>query len=280
MPLLLQMIQSTIGLLAPAVSSMMPSIQKPQIPTMKAVTIQGNKLVVVEDVKQPVLQETTDAIVRIVVTTICGSDLHLYHKNVPSINNGDILGHEGVGIVEAVGPSVQHIKVGMKVVISAVIAEGSCEFCQKGEFSLCDHTNNSELMKYSYGQRTAGVFGYANIAGGYPGLQCQFARIPFADMNLLPIPTDVAVPDDRLILLSDVMCTAWHGCELGNVFPGSVVAIWGAGPVGLMTARLAFHRGAKTVISIDCISERLQIAQSLGCITVNFGNVNVRSCLL
>jgi len=206
--------------------------------------------------------EPSDAIVRTTSVTICGSDLHIYLKEVPAatgqIRQGDILGHEAVGVVEEVGPQVTKFKKGDRVAISAVIACGQCEFCEREQFSLCDRTNPSSLMHSLYGDRTAALFGYSHLTGGYPGTHAEYVRVPLADVNLLKL--DDQIRDEQAVLLSDVCCTAWHANELGEVKEGSTVAIWGAGPVGLMTAYMARVRGAARIIVIDHHKHRLELA--------------------
>jgi len=238
---------------------------------MKAVVWHGKNVVECDDVPKPLITEPHDAVVRITLATICGSDLHLLHNSLPTggMKRGDILGHEGVGIVEEVGDNVKNIKKGDRVVISAIIAEGNCNYCKEGSMSLCDCTNPSEDMyKMFGGHRCAGVFGYSHLLGGYPGLQAQYARIPHADVNLLKLPSDV--PDEKAIFLSDVLCTALHACEIGEVTEGKTVAIWGCGPIGLMAQKWSLLRGAKRVIAIDCLPDRLSLAENLGCEVINF----------
>jgi len=211
---------------------------------------------------KPLVTEPTDVIVRMVCTTICGSDLHLYHNAVPGLEKGDILGHEGVGIVDSVGTSITKFKPGDRVVISAVIACGECEFCKKQEFSLCDRTNPSKDMEDMYGHRIAGLFGYTHLTGGYDGTQAEFLRVPIAEVNLLKIPPEL--DDYKALLLSDVACTGWHANECGEVKIGTVVAVWGCGPIGLMTQIWAWHRGASRVIAIDSVPKRIEKARIIG----------------
>ena len=176
--------------------------------TMQAVVFHGSGRVSVDNVAKPLVTDGADAIVRVTATTICGSDLHLFHNAIPEMKSGDIMGHECVGIVESVGPEVHNIKVGDRVAVSAVIADGTCKFCQRGQFSLCDTTNPSTLMEKMYGAKTAGLFGYSHLTGGYPGAQAEYLRVPFAEVNLLKLPD--AFPDEKAIFLCDVACTAWQ----------------------------------------------------------------------
>jgi threonine dehydrogenase-like Zn-dependent dehydrogenase len=233
---------------------------------MKAVEWRGTKDVRINAERpKPKVTQEHDAIVRITASSICGSDLHLYHKCFRGMEKGDILGHEGVGIIESLGPAAAEggeLAVGDRVVVSAVIADGACQFCQQGKTSLCDNTNPSTEMKEMYGDRTSGLFGYSHLTGGYPGMQAQYVRVPFARVNCLKIPDDIRVmPDEKAILLSDVLCTAWHANELGDVQKGDKVAIWGAGPVGILSSYLALHRGAANVLLIDQIQDRLDFVK-------------------
>jgi len=242
--------------------------------TMKALTWQSTDTVQLETRPKPLVTDPQDAVVRITTSTICGSDLHLYCNslsNPGALHKGDIMGHEGVGIVEAVGDQVRNVKVGDRVVISFNIACGTCEYCKRQEFTSCDFTNPSSQMETMYGHRTAALFGYSHLTGGYDGLQAEFARVPFADVNLLVVPKDKPLTDDQLILLSDIMCTGWHGNECAQVKQGDDVAVWGAGPVGLMAAMWAKFRGANRVIIIDQEDYRLKLAETkIGIETLNF----------
>jgi threonine dehydrogenase-like Zn-dependent dehydrogenase len=249
------------------------------VPTvqMKAAAWMGKRDIQVIDVPKPNIVEPKDAVVRITATTICGSDLHLYHGEMGgrmALDKGYVFGHEFVGIVESIGNQVSDIKVGDKVVVSAVIAEGNCEFCKRGLFSCCDVTNTSKEMEEHYGQKIAGVFGYSKLMGGYQGGQAEYCRVPLADMNCLKVPNDL--PDQKVLLLSDVACTGWHANEMGEVSEGQDVAIWGCGPVGLMSAMWAKFRGAKTVVSIDTIPYRLEFAKRhLGVVAIDASKENV-----
>jgi threonine dehydrogenase-like Zn-dependent dehydrogenase len=222
---------------------------------------------------RPLVTDTTDALIRVTSTTICGSDLHLYLNEIPGVRPlevGDILGHEFMGIVEDVGPNVTNIKKGDRVVSSFAIADGTCRFCKAGRPSMCDTTNPSGQQEALYGQRTAGLFGYSHLTGGYHGGQAEYVRVPFADTNLLKVPASGA--DEKYLFLSDIICTGWHGVDLGRVGEDEfkTVAVWGCGPVGLMAIKLAFIRGAQKVFAIDHIPYRLEAAQKLGATTLNF----------
>jgi len=222
--------------------------------------------------------EPHDAVIRITTAAICGSDLHMYFNEVPGVNvmqKGDVMGHEGVGIIESIGAEVTKFKVGDRVTISAVVACGRCEYCKKEQFSLCETTNPSKEMEEQYGHRLAGVFGYTHLTGGYEGTQAEFCRVPMADVNLLKLPSSVS--DDKAVFLSDVCCTGWHANELGEVGKGDIVAVWGAGPIGLMSGYLAKKiRGAAEVIIVDNDEYRLSLARSTyGAQTINFDKQDV-----
>lgn len=230
-------------------------------PTMKALAWFGDKDVRMIDTPIPTITEPRDAIVRVTGTTVCGSDLHLYHKEIFEMRPGDILGHEFCGIVDEVGPGVdsEKLKVGQRVVCSFQIACGQCEYCKKGLSSMCDTTNDSKLMNDMYGHRFAGIFGYAHFTGGFAGGQAEYVRVPFADVNLLPLPDDV--PDEKGLYLSDVLCTSYHACYEAKIERGQTVGIWGAGPIGLLCAAWCQIMGASRVIVIDNVMDRLNRAR-------------------
>jgi len=236
----------------------------------------------VRNVGFPLLMEPGDAIVRITTSGVCGSDLHMYHNEVPGsgvLRRGDILGHEGVGIIEAVGSQVQNFKVGDRVVISAIIMCGACKYCKMGKTSLCSGTNPSLERKENYGHSLAGIFGSTAVTGAYDGLQAEHARVPLADSNLLKLPDTVS--DEAAITLSDVCCTAWHSLDLAEADNNTnSLAIWGCGPVGLMAIMLAKSRGVKRVLAIDHHAYRLDRARALGAETFNSVDVDVVRQLL
>lgn len=229
--------------------------------TMSAVVWAGKKSVEVRTVPRPQLTEPRDVIIKITATTICGSDLHLYKNTMPNMKDGDILGHEFMGVVEEVGSSVKRLQKGQRVVVAFAIACGECEFCQREEYTACDETNSSKLQEKMYGDRTAALFGYSHMTGGVPGGQAEYARVPFADINCLVVPDDV--PDEKALFLSDVIPTSYHGTELAGVKEGDTVAIWGLGPIGLLAARWCQIRGAKKVVGIDKVPDRLQKAREV-----------------
>lgn len=246
---------------------------------MHALVWHGKKDVRYDEVPVPLITDTTDIVLKITATTICGSDLHLYTGAMLTMREGDILGHEFMGIVEDVGPAVEKVKKGDRVVVAFGIACGMCSYCGREEYTACDTTNPSTLMENMYGHRTAAIYGYSHLTGGVPGGQSEFVRVPFADVNCLVLPDDI--PDDKGLFLSDVIPTSFHGTELANVQKGSTVAIWGLGPIGLLTARWCQIRGASRIIGIDWVPERLSIAKNrLGIETIDFKNQDTVKTLM
>ncbi|KAL6705046.1 hypothetical protein ACN47E_007305 [Coniothyrium glycines] len=217
--------------------------------TMKALAWMDKNKVQVITAPKPRVMEPRDVILKVTGTTICGSDLHLLHGAVAEMKKGDILGHEFCGVVEEMGPAVKKLKKGQRVVASFQIACGDCFYCKKKLSSQCERTNANTLANALYGGRTAGIFGYSHLTGGFAGGQAEFVRVPFGDVNLLPLPDDV--PDEKGLYLSDVLSTSWHAVVDTGVQEGDIVAIWGAGPIGQMVADFSFLNGAKRVIVID-----------------------------
>ncbi|KAJ6064135.1 hypothetical protein N7499_012815 [Penicillium canescens] len=216
---------------------------------IQANTWQGKNQVKVVEMPKPRVIDLDDVIVRVTGSTICGSDLHLYHGVIPQLQKGDVLGHECCGVVESVGPGPKKIKQGQRVVVSFPIACGKCRNCQREFFSQCSETNQNTLTNAMYGKRTAGIFGYSHFTGGFAGGQAEYLRVPYGDVNLLPIPDDV--PDEKALYVSDVIATSWHCVVDTGVEKGDVVAIWGGGPIGQMCAHFSFYHGASRVILID-----------------------------
>jgi len=217
--------------------------------TMKALVWNGKNSVQVVDCPKPRIIEDRDVILKITGSTVCGSDLHLYHGAIVGLEKGDILGHEFCGVVDSVGPSVTKVKPGDRVVASFQIACGDCMFCKKKLSSMCEKTNESHLENAMYGGRTAGMFGYSHFTGGFAGGQAEYTRVPYGDVNLLKLPDNV--PDEKGLYLSDVLATSWNAVVDTGVNKGDVVAIWGAGPIGQMAADFALMQGASRVILID-----------------------------
>ncbi|HYE25864.1 MAG TPA: zinc-dependent alcohol dehydrogenase [Clostridia bacterium] len=242
---------------------------------MKAVCWMGREKVSVEDVPDPQILNPRDAIVRITSTCICGSDLHLYNGFMPTMEQGDIVGHEFMGEIVEVGPgiSADKLKVGDRVVVPFTIACGNCFFCQRQLWSSCDNSNpNAYIAETMMGYTPSGLFGYTHMLGGYAGGQAQYARVPFADVG--PVKVPAGIPDEKVVFLSDIFPTGYFGAENCNIQPGDTVAIWGCGPVGQFAIFSAFLLGAERVIAIDHIPERLQMAQRGGAETINFDEVD------
>jgi threonine dehydrogenase-like Zn-dependent dehydrogenase len=241
---------------------------------MKGLCWMGIEKLSVEDVPDPKILNPRDAIVRITSTCICGSDLHLYDGYMPTLEQGDILGHEFMGEVVEVGPGIDRakLKVGDRVVVPFTIACGKCFFCQQELWSLCDNTNpNAWIAEKLMGYSPSGLFGYTHMMGGYAGGQAQYARVPCADVGPLKIPD--GLPDEKVVFLSDIFPTGYMGAENCNIRPGDTVAIWGCGPVGQFAIRSAFLLGAERVIAIDRLPERLRLAEEGGAETVNYEHV-------
>ncbi|EIE21552.1 GroES-like protein [Coccomyxa subellipsoidea C-169] len=211
------------------------------------------------DVPKPKITNPGDAIIKVTSSAICGSDLHLYLNVIPGMEKNAVMGHEFMGIVESVGSDVKNIKPGDRVVSSFEMGCGQCFYCKRQIYSGCDCTNFSEVETKLYGHHTAGFHGYGTLTGGHPGGQAQFAHVLFADVNLLKVPSHLS--DSKVLLLSDILPTAWHANELGGVGKGDRVAIWGAGPVGILAAHCAFFRGAERVVIIDEVADRLRFAK-------------------
>jgi threonine dehydrogenase-like Zn-dependent dehydrogenase len=235
--------------------------------SMKALAWYGNKNVQMIDTPVPTITEPKDAIVRVTGTTVCGSDLHLYHNEIMQLQQGDILGHEFCGIVDEVGPDCKLLK-GQRVVASFQIACGTCEYCKKGLSSMCDLTNDSQVQNSLYGHRFSAMFGYGHFTAGFAGGQAEYVRVPFADTNLLALPDDV--PDEKGLYLSDILCTSFHACTEAHIEEGQTVGIWGLGPIGICCAYWAKLMGASRVFCIDNVPFRLKLAEELGCETINF----------
>ena len=241
---------------------------------MKAVCWMGKQSIEVHTVPDPEIINPHDAIIRVTRTAICGSDLHLYAGLIPSMESGDILGHEFMGIVEEVGSEVRKVKRGDRVVIPFTIACGNCLFCKGDLWSLCDNTNpNAQVAETMYGYSGSALFGYSHIYGGYAGGQAQYVRVPFADVGPLVIENDL--PDDKVLFLSDIFPTGYQGAANANIKSGDTVAVWGCGPVGLFAIASAYMLGAQQVIAIDRFPERLALARQCGATTIDYSQDDV-----
>ncbi|HET9985309.1 MAG TPA: zinc-dependent alcohol dehydrogenase [Longimicrobiales bacterium] len=237
------------------------------------------RTVEVQDVPDPKILNPRDAVVRITSTAICGSDLHLYNGFIPTMKKGDVLGHEFMGEVVEVGPGVNNLSVGDRVVVPFPIACGNCAQCKREMYSLCENSNpNAWMAEKLFGFSPAGIFGYSHLTGGYAGGQAQFARVPFADVGPLKVPDEL--PDDKVLFLSDIFPTGYMGADMCNIQPGDVIAVWGAGPVGQFGAASAFLLGAERVIVIDRFEYRLRIArEKANAETLNYEQVDVLEAL-
>jgi len=228
---------------------------------MRALCWNGKKNVRVEHVPDPQIIDQHDAIVKVTSTAICGSDLHLYNGLMPTMERGDILGHEFMGEVVEVGNMVQNLEVGDRVVVPFPIACGRCLACREQLYAACENTNpNAWMAEKMWGHSPAGVFGYSHMLGGYAGGQAEYARVPFADVGPIKVPTGLT--DDQVLFLSDIFPTGYMGAEMCSIKPGDVVAVWGAGPVGQFAIASARLFGAERVIAIDRFPYRLEMAKT------------------
>lgn len=241
---------------------------------MKAVCWMGKSKVETQTVEDPQLLNPHDAILKVTRTAICGSDLHLFDGFIPTMEQGDIVGHEFMGIVEEVGDAVTNLTRGDRVVVPFTIACGQCLFCKKKLWASCDNSNpNAHLLEAAYGYSGSGLFGYSHMMGGYAGGQAQYVRVPFANVGPLKIESDL--PDEKVLFLSDIFPTGYMAAENAQIHEGDTVAVWGAGPVGQFAAASAFMLGAARVIVIDRFPERLELARSIGAITVDYSEEDV-----
>ena len=242
---------------------------------MRALVWHGKHDIRCDSVPDPRIEHPRDAIIRVTSCAICGSDLHLYDNLIPGMERGDIMGHEAMGEVVEVGPEARgKLKVGDRVVVPFTIICGECDQCRRGNFSVCERSNrNKKLADTVFGHGPAGLFGYTHLTGGYPGGQAEYLRVPFADATHIKVPAGLT--DERLLFLSDILPTGWQAAVQCDIQPEDTVAIWGCGPVGQMAIRSAILLGAKQVIAIDRLEDRLSMARAGGAITINFAEESV-----
>ena len=241
---------------------------------MRALCWHGKHDIRCDTVPDPKIEDPRDAIIKVTSTAICGSDLHLYDGFMPGMESGDIMGHEPMGEVVEVGSANKALKVGDRIVVPFTIICGECDQCRRGNFSVCERSNrNKSMADKLFGHSPAGLFGYTHLTGGYPGGQAEYLRVPFADKTHIKVPSNLT--DEQVLFLSDIVPTGWQAAVQCDIQPDDTVAIWGAGPVGQMAIRSAVLLGAKRVIAIDRVPERLSMAQAGGATTLNFETESV-----
>jgi threonine dehydrogenase-like Zn-dependent dehydrogenase len=242
---------------------------------MRALVWHGKEDIRCDEVDDPEIEHPRDAIIKVTSCAICGSDLHLFHNLIPAMKPGDIMGHETMGEVVEVGSGVGgKLKKGDRIVVPFTIFCGECEQCKRGNFSVCETRNRKKhLAEKVFGHTTGGLFGYSHLTGGYPGGQAEYLRVPFADTTHIKVPDGLS--DEQVLFLSDIFPTGWQAAVQCDIQPTDTVAIWGCGPVGQMTIRSAILLGAKQVIAIDCVPERLAMAEAGGAITIDFEEESV-----
>lgn len=247
---------------------------------MKAICWHGTGDMRLDNVPEPMIADPTDVIVRITSTAICGSDLHLYDGFMPTMQAGDVIGHEPMGIVVETGKNVKKIKVGDRVVVPFTISCGDCWFCKQQLFSLCDNSNpNADIAKAVMGQSPAGLFGYSHMLGGFAGGQAEYLRVPYGDVGPIKIESDL--PDEKVLFLSDIFPTGYMAAENAQIEAGDTVAVWGCGPVGQFAIQSAWMFNAQRVFAIDCVPERLALARTYGkAETIDFSKEKVYDRLM
>jgi len=246
---------------------------------MKAVCWHGTTDVRVDNVSDPSLLNPRDAILKVTATTICGSDLHIYDGYIPSMQPGDIIGHEFMGEIVETGREVRKLKKGDRVVVSSIIGCGQCHYCSHQQWSLCDNSNpGGALQEPLFGYSTGGIFGYSHLFGGYAGAQAEYVRIPFADHGCVKVPDGMT--DEQALPISDAFPTGYMGADMCDIKPGDVVAVWGCGPVGLFAIKSAYLLGAEKVIGIDRFAERLELAKTqCGAEIINYEEIDAGEAL-
>ena len=242
---------------------------------MRALVWHGKEDIRCDQVSDPEIEDPRDAIIKVSSCAICGSDLHLFHNFIPAMMPGDIMGHETMGEVVETGSGMNgKLKKGDRVVIPFTITCGECEQCRRGNFSVCETTNRKkELADKAFGHGGAGLFGYTHLTGGYPGGQAEYLRVPYADSTHIKVPDSMS--DEQALFLSDILPTGWQAAVQCEIEPTDTVVVWGCGPVGQMAIRSAVLLGAAQVVAIDCLPERLSMAEAGGAIPINFKEESV-----
>jgi threonine dehydrogenase-like Zn-dependent dehydrogenase len=246
---------------------------------MRAICWNGVNDVTVEQVPEPRILNPEDVILRVIMSSVCGSDLHLLHGYVPTMERGDILGHEFIGEVVEAGTAVKRLKRGDRAVVASIIGCGRCHFCKSDQWSHCDNSNPSHVVtKKLLGHVTAGIFAYSHAFGGFAGSHAEYVRVPFADFGAFKVPEGVR--DESALFASDALPTGYMGADMCNIRSGDIVAVWGAGGVGQMAMRSAYLLGAERVIAIDRLPERLAMARDRsGAEVLDYTKVNVQEAL-
>ncbi|HEV7249862.1 MAG TPA: zinc-dependent alcohol dehydrogenase [Shinella sp.] len=241
---------------------------------MKALTWHGKSDIRCESVPDPQIEDGRDAIIKVTACAICGSDLHIFDGVIPSMEHGDIVGHETMGEVVEVGSDNKALKVGDRVVVPFTIACGECFFCQRGHYSGCERSNpNRKKAAKLWGNSPAGLFGYSHLLGGFSGGQAEYMRVPYADVGPIKVPDGLT--DEQVLFLSDIFPTGYMAAEFCNIKQGDTIAIWGCGPVGQMAIRSAFLLGAERVIAIDTVPERKAMAEASGARVLDFRDEDI-----
>lgn len=236
---------------------------------MRALTWHGKSDIRCESVPDPKIEDSRDAIIKVTACAICGSDLHIFDGVIPSMQHGDIVGHETMGEVVEVGAGNGKLKVGDRVVVPFTIACGECFFCERGYYSGCERSNpNREKAAKLWGNSPAGLFGYSHLLGGFSGGQAEYMRVPYADVGPIKVPDGLT--DEQVLFLSDIFPTGYMAAEFCDIKPGDTIAVWGCGPVGQMAIRSAFLLGAERVIAVDTVPERKALAEAGGALVLDF----------
>jgi threonine dehydrogenase-like Zn-dependent dehydrogenase len=236
---------------------------------MRALVWHGTQDIRCDTVPDPKIEDERDAIIKVTTCAICGSDLHLYDHFMPGMEKGDVMGHEFMGEVVEMGKGVNGaLRKGERIVVPFTIICGECDQCKRGYFSVCERSNrNKHIADKAFGHTTAGLFGYTHLTGGYQGGQAEYVRVPFADKTHIKVPENLS--DEQVLFLGDIFPTGWQAAVQADIQPTDTVAVWGAGPVGQMTLRSALLLGAKQVVCIDSVPERLEMARAGGAITID-----------